>query len=228
MDQCSDEDLPSPRPEPPGYCRMVCGGVAGAIPESGRGSHGGYVPGVSVVDTIMQLVSRRAFSGEKYSFSIMSIACILLITLASASGGCLNFIGNSSNNLTAEDAAFLKASGAFPMGKWDAANMAELQGDYQSMYRIAEAQKELYEKRIYFLPPMPVSDLFLDIKNEYCVSDEYGLIACEYEMKRALAFMESNYTAEEEYWGIENNAMDESLKHLFLAKKLYIERYGLF
>ena len=39
--------------------------------------------------------------------------------------------------------------------------------------------------------------------------------------------MESNYTAEDQYWEMENNAMDESLKHLSAAKLLYKARYDL-
>jgi hypothetical protein len=176
---------------------------------------------------IVRLVPWRTVSGAAYSSGIALTVCILLLALASASGGCLNFSENSSNNLTPEDAAFLKTSNSLPMGKWDATIMAELTGDYQSMYQIAEAQKVLYEQRIQTLSPMPVSDLFADIKNEYCLADEYGMIACEYEMKRALALMESNYTAEDQYWEMENNAMDESLKHLSAAKLLYKARYDL-
>lgn len=104
------------------------------------------------------------------------------------------------------------------MGKWDAVNIAELKQDYQNMYLIAKSQKEVYEKRMQSLDAMPVSDQCREIKNEYRLADEYGVLACECEMNRALAFMESNDTGEEYYWNIENNAMDESLKHLMLAR----------
>lgn len=176
---------------------------------------------------IVRPVSWHTISGAAYSSGIVLTVCILLLAFASASGGCLGPSGDSSNNLTPEDAAFLKNSHSLPMGKWDAANMAELTGDYQSMYHIAEAQKGLYEQRIRTLSPMPVSDLFADIKNEYRLADEYGMLACECEMERALALTESNFTADDHYWEIENNAMDESLKHLYAAKLLYTVRYCL-
>jgi len=153
--------------------------------------------------------------------------CILLIISASALCGCLQSQGEPKYNLTAEDSAYLEASENLPMGSWNAASDAEVQEDYQKMYRIAEEQKELYEIRIQKLSSMPVSDTFQEIKDEYQMADEYGLKACEYEMKRAKALMESDPTAEEQYWEIEDDAMDESLKHMALAKKLRIERYGL-
>ena len=104
------------------------------------------------------------------------------------------------------------------MGKWDAANIAEIKKDYQNMYLIAKTQKEIYEKRMQALESMPVSDQCREIKNEYRLADEYGMLACECEMNRALTLMESNYTGEEYYWNMENNAMDESLKHLMTAR----------
>lgn len=155
---------------------------------------------------------------EKHSSGSGVIVCIFLL-LALTSCGCLQTQGSSLNrNLTAEDRAFLNASEDLPMGKWDAANIAEIKKDYQDMYLIAKTQKEVYEKRMQGLESMPVSDQCREIKNEYRLADEYGMLACECEMNRALAFMESNYTGEEYYWNIENNAMDESLKHLMLAK----------
>lgn len=86
----------------------------------------------------------------------------------------------------------------------------------------------LYDIRIQVLSSMPVSENFQEIKKETLLADEYGRTACEYEMKRAQALMEDNLTAEEEFWEIENNAMDESLIHMARAKiLLYKEKYGI-
>ncbi|QSZ66956.1 hypothetical protein RJ40_05335 [Methanofollis aquaemaris] len=128
--------------------------------------------------------------------------------------------------MTDEDVAYLDACNDLPMGRWDATIGAELAGDYQKMYQIAETQRAVYEKRMQALASMPVSDRFEGIKEEYCLADECGLLACEYEMKRARTLMESNLTGEKYYWGLGDRAMDESLNHLALAKKAYGEQYG--
>ena len=68
---------------------------------------------------------------------------------------------------------------------------------------------------------------FQEIKDEIIMADECGRTACDYDMKRAMALMEDNLTAEEEFWEIENNAMDESLAHMFEADRLLKEKYGI-
>ncbi len=167
------------------------------------------------------------FFHNKWSFGVVLTVCVILISGA-VSCGCLQLPDGSRDDLPPEDAAFLNTSRELPMGgNWAVTCPAEIKSDYPTMYRIAEEQMGLYEIRIQVLSSMPVSVNFQEIKKETLLADEYGRTACEYEMKRAQALMEDNLTAEEELWEIENNAMDESLKHLALAKILYKSEYGI-
>ena len=113
------------------------------------------------------------------------------------------------------------------MGNWAATATAELDSDYQSMYTIAKGEMELYDTRIQVLSSMPVSEEFQEIKEEIIMSDECGRTACEYDMKRAMVYIESNLTANEVLWEIENNAMNESLAHMLEADRLLKEKYGI-
>ncbi|MBP2146201.1 hypothetical protein J2129_001655 [Methanofollis sp. W23] len=172
-------------------------------------------------------MARKNAGGERAHSRIILISGVIVLLFASASAGCLHARSEAPDlNLTPEDAAYLEACKDLPMGKWDATNGAEIFGHYQEMYQIALAQKEVYEKRMEALASMPVSEDLEEIKEEYRLADEYGLLACDYEMQRARALTEGNTTREEEIWGLEDRAMDESLWHLALAKKLYREHYG--
>ncbi|MDD3622772.1 MAG: hypothetical protein PHQ81_10245 [Methanofollis sp.] len=155
------------------------------------------------------------------------VCVVVLLLLVSGSCGCLHAeSGPPDQNHTDEDVAYLEVCEDLPAGKWDATNGAEVFGHYQKMYQIAEDQKVIYEERMATLALMPVSEDLEKIKEEYRLADEYGLLACEYEMKRALALMDGNATEEQDLWGQEDRAIDESLKHLAQAKKLYREQYG--
>lgn len=152
------------------------------------------------------------------------IVFTLLAILSVVFSGC---IGNDPyQNLTAEDAAFRHAVEELPAGAWAASSIAEVTGDYDTMYQIAKTQKEIDEKRIGILRSIPVSADFQDIKNEYLLSDELSIQASEYEMSRALLLKESNQTMDDYYWAFEKNAMDESTNHSFNADRMFHERYG--
>jgi hypothetical protein len=160
-----------------------------------------------------QVISRRIIGG-------------FLVLAACSSAGCLGPPDSSHCNLSGQDSAFLDASNSLPMGNWAADVPAESVRDYQKMYEIAKTQKEFYEKRMQVLSPMPVSDGFQGMKDEYRLADEYGLKACVNEMNVAQALRESNVTGVDYYWNLENQEMDASLSHLYNAKRMVVKKYG--
>lgn len=168
---------------------------------------------------------RGEASQKRWSLNI-GIACVILMVAAAVSCGCMDSSESPKYNLTKEDRAFLKVSDSLPTGNWAASSIAEIDSDYQSMYAIDEGEVKLYDMRIQVLSPMPVSEEFQEIKDEIIMADECGRTACAYDMKRAMALIEENLTAEEEFWEIEDNAMDESLAHMFEADRLLKEKYG--
>jgi hypothetical protein len=152
------------------------------------------------------------------------IVFTLLAILSVVFSGC---IGNDPyQNLTAEDAAFMRTADELPFGVWAANVPSELTKDYQKMYDIAKAQKEIDENRIRVLSPMPVSEGFQDIKEELLLSDEFGAKASEYEMNWTLAMMASDQGRADRWWDLEEVAMDESINHSARADRLLYERYG--
>lgn len=169
----------------------------------------------------------RCEVSQKRWTSKIGIACVILMVALEVSCGCLDSSGSPKYNLTEEDRAFLNATDSLPKGNWAASSMAEFGSDYQNMYTIEEEEMKLYDTRIQVLSSMPVSEEFQEIKEEIIMSDEYGRTVCEYEMKRTMALIEDNLTAEEELWQIENNAMDDSLAHMFEADRLLKEKYGI-
>jgi hypothetical protein len=153
------------------------------------------------------------------------IAILLIAALSVLLPGCTG--KDPYQNLTAEDAAFLRTSDELPAGAWAADALAEGQKDYDSMYQIAKTQKETDEKRIRVLSPMPVSADFQDIKEEILLSDKFSVNASEYEMKRAIALKASNAPEDHHNWKLEQKAMDESINHSARADKMVYERYRI-
>jgi hypothetical protein len=172
-------------------------------------------------ETQFQVVNDIADVGSR---RIGSIICIVLVVMVCFLPGCTG--RDPYQNMAPEDAAFLRATEDLPFGAWDANSLAEMTSNYDEMYRIAQEQKEIDERRIQTLRSMPVSEGFQDIKDEFLLSDESSASASDYEMTRVLFLKESNETMAEYYWGLEDKAMEESIDHLNHAEEMVRERYG--
>jgi hypothetical protein len=170
-------------------------------------------------------IPRKGSSPCRVAGGSGGIAAILLVVLSALLSGCIG--NNVYQNMTPEDSAFLRTADEMPIGQWAANVPSELMGDYQKMYDIARAQKEIDENRIRVLRPMPVSEGFRDIKEELLLSDEFSIRASEYEMNWTRAMMASDRVSAGRWWDLEEEAMDESINHTVRADKMICAKYGL-